>query len=311
MRKFRMHFTLALFASFVTLSAIAQEIPPVPKPMWVDKVWENLFVIRGPAVLRPTMPDNLLHEPGDVAVLVTPDGVILVDDKYAENAADVMNMVKSISPLPIRYVFNTHHHTDHAGGDAFFLDHGAVIIAHRNVRENMIRNNLPGAPRVVFDDRISVFLGGIEVQARYLGRGHTDGDSVVYFPALKVLHTGDLVIDGMPHIDYDNGASAIEWVKAIDKLLQIDFDIAIPGHGRLLSKEDIRQNRAAFEKMNRHMYELVNTGMSKAEATADLKLYLKEIGWDHTVSTLRFLEHSLSSYYDEIAANVQKTKRLR
>jgi glyoxylase-like metal-dependent hydrolase (beta-lactamase superfamily II) len=149
----------------------------------------------------------------------------------------------------------------------------------------------------------------MEVQARYLGRGHTDGDSVVYFPALKVLHTGDLVIDGMPHIDYDNGASAIEWIKAIDKILQIDFDIAIPGHGRLLTKDDIRDNKAAFEKMNRHMIELVEAGKSKAEATANLKLCLKEIGWDHTVSTLRFLDHSLNPYYDEMAAEVQKTKR--
>ncbi len=293
----------------LAISSSAQQSPPAPKPMWVEKVKENLFVLRGPAVLRPTLPDNLLHEPGDVAVLVTPEGVILVDDKYAENGPDVLNMVEGITPLPIKYVFNTHHHTDHAGADAFFVAHGAEIIAHRNVRENMIRNKLPGAPSIVFDSRLSVFLGGMEVQARYLGPGHTDGDSVVYFPALKVLHTGDLVIDGMPHIDYDNGASAMEWIKAIDKILQIDFDIAIPGHGRLLTKDDIRENKAAFEKMNRHMIGLANSGMSRSDATADLKLYLKEIGWDHTVSTLRFLDHSLNPYYDEMAAEARREKR--
>jgi cyclase len=119
-RKFLKYFAPVLFVSLFIYSSSAQQSPPAPKPMWVDKVRESLFVIRGPAVLRPTMPDNLLHEPGDVAVLVTPEGVVLVDDKYAENASDVLNMVKSITPLPIKYVFNTHHHTDHAGGDAFF-----------------------------------------------------------------------------------------------------------------------------------------------------------------------------------------------
>lgn len=292
---------------FVSVANLSAQVPQsTSKPMSVEKVKENLFVIRGPAALRPTMPDGLLHEPGDVAVLVTDTGVILVDDKYSQNAAAVMDKVRSLTSLPVKYVINTHHHTDHAGGNQFFINNGAEIIAHRNVRENMIRNKLPGLPNVVFDDQLSVFLGGIEVQALHIGTGHTDGDSVVYFPSLRVIHTGDLVIDGMPHIDYDNGGGAIEWVKTLDRLLQIDFDIAIPGHGRLLTKADVRANKEAFEKMNGHMRNLVQRGFAKERATADLRLYLRDIGWDRTVSTARFVEHSLNPFYDELASYARR-----
>ena len=81
----------------------------------------------------------------------------------------------------IKYLLNTHHHTDHAGGDAVFIN-TTEIIAHRNVRENFLRNKQPGAPRVTFNDQASVFLGNVEVRAYYFGRGHTNGDAVIYFP---------------------------------------------------------------------------------------------------------------------------------
>ena len=95
-------------------------------------------------------------------------------------------------------MLNTHHHTDHAGGDATFIK-TTEIIAHRNVRENFLRNKQPGAPRVAFTDQdTSVFLGGVEVRAYYFGRGHTNGDAVIHFPDLRVIHTGDLITEGMP-----------------------------------------------------------------------------------------------------------------
>ena len=114
------------------------------------------------------------------------------------------------------------------------------IIAHRNVRENFLRNKQPGAPRVVFRPGPSVFLGGVEVRAYHFGRGHTNGDAVIYFPDLRVIHTGDLITEGMPVMDYRNGASAVEWVKVLDEILKLDFDIVIPGHGPLLTKERVR-----------------------------------------------------------------------
>jgi glyoxylase-like metal-dependent hydrolase (beta-lactamase superfamily II) len=276
-----------------------------PEPMRIEKVKDNLYVVRGP--FNPCAPggcgansadDGLLHEPGDVAVRVTPDGVILVDDKFAQNVADVLEKVKSITSQPIKYLLNSHHHADHAGGDGEILSRGIEIIAHRNVRDNIIRNKQAGPPRIVFNDQASVFLGGVEVQMMYLGRGHTNGDTVIYFPDLKTVHTGDLIIDGMPVIDYPNGGSAVEFVKTLNNLLKIDFDTVVPGHGRILTKDDVRAYIPKLETMNRRMTELVKKRVEKDQLTAQLKL--DDLGWAHTVSTTTFLR-SIGQYYDELA----------
>jgi cyclase len=276
-----------------------------PAPMRIDKVKDNLFVIRGP--FNPCAPngcnanavdDGLLHEPGDVAVRVTSEGLILIDDKFAPNVADVLERVKSVSTLPIRYLLNSHHHMDHIGGNGEVAARGIEIIAHRNIRENIIRNKQPGPPRIVFDDQASVHLGGVEVQLMYLGRGHTNGDTVIYFPDLRTVHSGDLVIDGMPVIDYANGGSAVEFVKTLNNLLMIDFDTVIPGHGRIMTKDEVRAYVPKLVTMNTRMAELVRRRVPKDQLATALKL--DDIGWDHTVSTLTFMR-SIGQYYDEIA----------
>jgi glyoxylase-like metal-dependent hydrolase (beta-lactamase superfamily II) len=297
-------------AAAAGLTAILAGQPKKPAaPMQIEKVKENLYVLRGP--FNRCAPngcgggygdDGLLHEAGDVAVRVTAEGLILVDDKYQENVAEVLKHVKSVSSQPIKYVLNTHHHTDHAGGDETFAMLTEVI-AHRNVRENFLKNKQPGAPRVVFSDQASVFLGGAEVRAYYFGRGHTNGDAVIYFPDLKVVHTGDLITEGMPVMDYANGASAVEWVNVLDDILKLDFDVVIPGHGRLLTKDRIRSDRQKLVVMNQRMTELVRKGVAK-EAVFD-QLKLADLGWDHTVSTVAF-KGGLSGYYDEMKAQLSK-----
>jgi cyclase len=276
-----------------------------PEPMRIEKVKDNLYVVRGPFnACAPNgcgangVDDGLLHEAGDVAVRVTSEGVILVDDKFAQNVPDVLDKVKSITAQPIRYLLNTHHHTDHVGGDGEILNRGIEIVAHRNVRDNIIRNKQPGAPRLVFNDQASVFLGGVEAQMMYLGRGHTNGDTVIYFPDLRTVHSGDLVIDGMPVIDYNNGGSALEFVKTLNKLLKIDFDTVIPGHGRVLTKEDVRAYVPKFELMNKRMADLVKKHVPKDQLEKQLKL--DDLEWAHTVSTGTFM-HSIGQYYDEVA----------
>jgi len=285
--------------------ALSGQQTPAPAPMRVEQVRDNLYVLRGP--FNPCAPngcgpgsvdDGLLHEAGDVAVLVTSEGVILVDDKFTQHVPEIMDKVRGLTTQPVKYLLNTHHHMDHAGGNEAMV---AVteIIAHRNVRENFLRNKQPGAPRVVFTDQASVHLGGVEVQARYLGRGHTNGDAVIYFPSLRVVHTGDLVIDGMPVIDYNNGGSALEYEDTLDNLLQLDFDIVIPGHGRLLTKDDVRAYKPKLGTMNRRMSELIATGVPK-DQVAD-RLQLDDLGWAHTVSTGTFMA-GITRYYDELAA---------
>jgi len=274
-------------------------------PMRTEKVKDGLYVIRGPFLpcgtrgCRPNGPDDgLIHEPGDVALRVTPEGLILIDDKYPENVADVLAQVKAVSSLPVKYLLNTHHHGDHASGNVNIRQMGIDIIAHKNIRANFLRIKQPGEPNIVFADQAAVYLGGVEVQLLYLGRGHTNGDTVIYFPDLKTVHTGDLIIDGMPVIDYDAGGSAIEFVKTIDNLLKMDFDTMIPGHGRVMKKDDVRAYRARFAEMNRRMRELARKKVPKNQVQAQLKL--DDLGWGNSVSTSAWAT-SIGRYYDEMA----------
>ena len=159
----------------------------------------------------------------------------------------------------------------------------AEVIAHKNARANIIRNNLAGAPRVIFVDETAVFLGDAEVQMHHFGRGHTNGDAVVYFPDLRAVHTGDLFVFGerldgstlSPFWDFGNGGSVLEWPATLTGLLALDFDTVIPGHGPVLSKDDIRVFRSKLETVIDRVRAEVAAGATRGDIasrveTADL-----------------------------------------
>ena len=125
-----------------------------------------------------------------MAVRITGDGVIIVDNKFPYSYDFITEQVASVTDQPIKYILNTHHHGDHAGSNADILPN-ADVIAHKNVRANILRNDQTGAPRVVFADETAVYLGDAEVHAYLFGRGHTIGDGVIYFADLRAIHTGD------------------------------------------------------------------------------------------------------------------------
>src|SRR5689334_20504916 len=142
------------------------------QPLTMEKVSANLWVIMGNG--------------GNVAVMPTAEGVILVDDKFAQDAADIVAKVKTISDKPIRYVMNTHQHGDHTGGNEAALAAGAEVIITKQARANMVAGKMPGLPRITFTDESQLFLAGNQVVAKYVGRGHTNGDAVIYFPGERV-----------------------------------------------------------------------------------------------------------------------------
>ena len=211
--------------------------PQAPAQNSLQKVKDDLYVIEG--------------DGGNVAIYLTDDGVILVDDQFDRDFNDIMAKVKSLSAKPVRYVFNTHHHPDHSGSNEKMLI-TAEVIAQRNARVNMVNGKQPGPPRLTFGDQAQVFLGGKEVEAWHFGRGHTNGDAVIYFPALRVLHAGDLFTvapNFPPLIDYAGGGSAVDWTKTLDEVLKLDFDTVIPGHGPVSKREDVVKFRQTMEMM--------------------------------------------------------------
>jgi len=213
---------LGLAGLWLVWSQAQQQRPPLT----IEKVTENLYVIIGNG--------------GNVAAMPTSEGVLLVDDKFAQDAPEIMAKVKTISDKPVRYVLNTHQHGDHTGGNEAMFAASAEIVIHKNARANMATGKMPGLPRITFSDETQVFLGGKEVRARHLGRGHTNGDAVIFFPAERVLHTGDLFVNGgAPFIDYSAQGSIVEWDKTLEQALQYDFDTVIPGHGPVAKKADL------------------------------------------------------------------------
>jgi glyoxylase-like metal-dependent hydrolase (beta-lactamase superfamily II) len=197
-----------------------------PAQLTLQKISDDLYVIMGSG--------------GNVAFMPTREGVILIDDKFAQDGPQILAKVKSVTAEPIKYVINTHQHGDHTGGNAALLAAGAEILIHKNARANMAATEMPGIPRITFSDQSQVFLGGKEVEARYFGRGHTNGDVMIYFPADKVVHTGDLFVSGAPYCDTSAGCSIKEWDKTLEKAIAaMDFDTVIPGHGPVTKKADL------------------------------------------------------------------------
>ncbi len=252
-------------------------------PVGIEQVKDGLYMIAGTG--------------GNVGVRVTSEGVILIDDKFPENFAEIQEQVQAVTKQPVRYVLNTHHHGDHSGGNVEYIKF-AEIIAHQNARDNMIRGNQDAPPRVVFTDQTAIYLGGVEVRAHYLGTGHTNGDAVIYFPDLRTVHGGDLLNGIAPFIDYENGGSSKEWVSTLERILQLDFDTAIPGHGELMTREDVAVFQSQFNDVRQRMSQLIGEGVTKKEAGERIKT--ETLSWTMMPDGL-FMRRSLPGFYDEVA----------
>ncbi|HJN96475.1 MAG: hypothetical protein CMQ15_12590 [Gammaproteobacteria bacterium] len=252
----------------------------------IAQVKDGLHVITGPG--------------GNIGVRVTSEGVILIDDKFPQDFDEIQSLVASVSDLPVKYVINTHHHGDHSGSNASFLQ-VAEIITHKNARDNMLRGNQDGPPRLIYTDETAVFLGGAEVRAYYMGRGHTNGDSVVYFPNLKTVHGGDLLHGTAPFIDYGNGGSSRGWVGTMNNILSLDWDTAIPGHGAVMERRDVLNFRNQMEAVRERMGSLIRGGLDAADAPEAIKD--SGLSWTQAEQGL-FMQRSIPGFYEEIAGEL-------
>jgi len=228
-----------------------------PPQLKVNQVKSDLYEIEG--------------DGGNVAVYVTNEGLILVDDKYDRDHDAIVAQIKSFSNQPVKYVISTHYHEDHSGGNGKFLP-TAEIISTANARTNIVnhvQSNRAGdvqPARIVFTEETAVFLGGKEVRARYFGRGHTNGDAIVYFPADRTVHTGDLMAGNTPLIDYAGGGSIVEWVKTLDAAMKsLDFDTVIPGHGPVSNRTSLLAYRDNVAKERDRVAGLIHQGKSADE----------------------------------------------
>jgi glyoxylase-like metal-dependent hydrolase (beta-lactamase superfamily II) len=254
--------------------------PPAPPPMTVDKVTNDFYVVRG--------------EGGNTSVYMTDDAIILVDPKFERNHDELVAKVAALSNKPVKYVINTHAHGDHTGGNLKMAP--APIIGHKNAASSMVRAKLPGPPQLTYGNELRVSSGGKEVVAYHLGRCHTDGDTFVYFPALKVVATGDCITtgngQGVPNpptssrinIDYNNGGSLTEAIKTVGEVLKLDFDTVVPGHGPLVKKADIARWHGGLQRLRDRLTTAIREGKSRQDVS---DILVKEFEWDPAGGPLR------------------------
>jgi glyoxylase-like metal-dependent hydrolase (beta-lactamase superfamily II) len=216
-------------------------------------------------------------------VRVTPDGLIVVDTKNPgdQNYARLMEEISSVSKLPVKFVINTQHHPDHVGTNQKFIDAGAQVVALEALKAHMASDprtkDIPGLPTVTFAKDYVLKLGGAVVEAHYFGRGHTGGDTMVYFPDLEVVMVSDHMTAATPIVDFANGGSAVEWTRSLDGVLALDFEMAIPGRGEPKSRADVQAYRAAFATLVSRASNAIKAGATKETLGAQVKT--DDLGW--------------------------------
>jgi glyoxylase-like metal-dependent hydrolase (beta-lactamase superfamily II) len=221
---------------------------------------------------------------GNVGISSGDDGVYIIDDQLQPITDQLLEAISEISEQPVRFVINTHYHPDHVGGNEAIGDTGAVIIAHDNIRSRMTseqvsifldRTTPPYAegalPVLTFNERISLHFNGESATAYYVANGHTDGDSIIHFPASNVIHMGDMYFNGLyPFVDLDAGGSIQGVIAAADLALTLanESTSIIPGHGPLATTADLQKYRDYLVRAVANVQALIDQGMDLQQVIA-------------------------------------------
>jgi cyclase len=201
----------------------------------VQKLKENLYLLTGGG--------------GNTAVFVTDLGVVVVDTKLAGWGQPMLDKIKSITSKPVTTIINTHAHGDHTGSNEFFPT-SVEIVAQENTRLNMDRQEafkglkVNYLPKLMFKDRMTLGSGKDRIDLYYFGAGHTNGDAWVVFPALRVVHAGDMLSSKQPPpVDLDNGGSGMAYPDTLARAAATlkNIDMIIPGHGPLMTMKDLEE----------------------------------------------------------------------
>src|SRR6185437_3796287 len=238
-----------LFGGMAGAPCFAQQEPDWSKvQIKVTKVAGNIYMLEG--------------EGGNIAASVGEDGIVIVDDQFAPLAEKIQTALKSlgITDKPVRFVINTHYHGDHAGGNVPFSQAGSTVIAQDNVRKRLETGGAAGnggsikmdvkpaekaaLPIITFEHDVTVHLNGEDIRALHFPSGHTDGDSIIFFPKSNVVHMGDdFVTYGFPFVDLGGGGSVDGMISAVEQVMaQLPPDVkVIPGHGPVSNLDDMNK----------------------------------------------------------------------
>lgn len=250
--------TLLLVCGAAALAVSARQSPPQPAAAGIEKVRDNLFVITGGG--------------GNTAAFVTANGVVVVDTKLAGWGQRILEKIRSVTDKPVTMIVNTHTHGDHVGSNEDFPA-TVEFVAHENTKTNMLKmpafqgDKQAFLPRRTYKDRLTLLSGDDRVDLYYFGAGHTNGDTIVVFPFVRVAHTGDLFARAAtPLIDVNNGGSGVTYPETLSKAAAgiKDADTVIPGHSAVTDWKAFQD----FADFNRDFLSATQAAM-KAGKTAE------------------------------------------
>ena len=219
---------------------------------------------------------------GNIGVLTTPSGPIVIDAMMANNSEQIKNALRAIGGDNIRYLINTHWHSDHTDGNKT-LGQGTIIVSHQNVRtllekpsELMGQKPAPmpenALPQIIYTDRLTFYAGDVEVRLVHYPNSHSNGDTVVYIDKYKVVHMGDMFFHGLfPFLDVDNGGDIENWVRSLDAILAgLPGDAKIiPGHGPLTDPAGLKAFRDMLADSASVVRERIKAGKNLDEIKAE------------------------------------------
>ena len=224
--------------------------------------------------------------------IVLDDFVLVIDANYPSGAKIVMPQIATTTDKPVRFVFNTHHHGDHAYGNQLWSDAGATIVGSVGMLEEMKKvetgffGGEPGRweaaaktrpdvaatklkpPVMMFPRELFIDDGKRRVELRWFGTGHTKGDAYAWLPKEKILFTGDACVNG-PHNNVNDGDVG-EWIKTLELVKQLGAEKVCPGHGPMGGPEIIADQQGYFIELQRQVKALHDAGRSPAEVKAAL-----------------------------------------
>ncbi len=226
---------------------------------------------------------------------LTANGLILVDGQPPAHYDALRAGIKKISDQPVLVLVLTDYDAPHVASNAKFREAGARIVAQENLKQKLTADNPPGvnaAPPITYDHDYRLQLDGVEAQLFHFGNAHTNGDTVVYFPNLKVLAVGDL-FGSMPYPDFSAGGSLVGWGPVLAQILKLDFDVVVPGSGPIAARADLEEFKNKIDTLVSRANVLVRNGVPKNQLMAQLKT--DDLGWQ-----LIFTGDRLDDFYAEL-----------
>jgi cyclase len=270
---------IALAATLLAATAHAQQAPATPPAApFID--WEKIQIKTTDLGNNTYM---LEGQGGNITIAVGTDGIIMVDGQFAPLSDKIKAAIKAVSPLPIKYLVNTHFHGDHTGGNENFAKAGVTVVAHDNIRVRLAAGTVSGltgakaAPRpaealpkeTYVGGSISLDVGGRQAKLTHIANAHTDGDTWVYFADANVLCTGDTTnnLKRYQNIDYMNGGDVRGMIRALDTYIKASNDQTkiVVGHGPLASRADLVIFRDMLVTSHDRIKKLFDEGKSEQE----------------------------------------------